>query len=124
MMLKMMLSAVEILVHELEHFFLVAVDVGTEGLVVVGTQTFDDAVDHGWAEYVVLLEDGTLALKAVGRGLAAVGQLGQILEFVFVLLLVDVYVHVGLLCNLQCVAEFESVAARNCKTCNELVDVS
>ena len=56
----------EVLVDEFKHLFLVAVDVGTEGAVAVRTELLDDAVDHGWTEYVVLLKDGTLLFDAVG----------------------------------------------------------
>ena len=59
---------------ELEHLLLIAVDVGTQGAVTIGAQALDDAVDHGGAEDVVLLEDGTLALEAVGRCFTAIGQ--------------------------------------------------
>lgn len=60
------LSAVEVLVDEFEHLFLVAVDVGTESAVAVRTELLDDAVDHGRAEHVVLFEDSALLLEAVG----------------------------------------------------------
>ena len=51
--------------NQLEHLFLVAVDFGSQSLVVVGTETLDDTVNHGGAEHVVLLEDGTLLFQAI-----------------------------------------------------------
>ena len=67
----------EVAVHELEHLFLVAIDVGTQGAVAIGAQALDDAVNHRGAEHVVLLEHCTLALEAVGRGLTAVGEASE-----------------------------------------------
>ena len=67
----------EVAVHELEHLFLIATYIGTQGAVAIGAQALDDAVDHGGAEDVVLLEHFALLLEAVGRGLTAVGEASQ-----------------------------------------------
>lgn len=61
-----LLSAVEVLLHELQHLLGVALDVAAQCAVVVCAEAADDAVDHCGAEHVVLLEDGALTLKAVG----------------------------------------------------------
>ena len=52
----------EVAMHELEHLLLVATNVGTQGAVAIGAETLDDAVDHGRAEYIVLLEHLALLL--------------------------------------------------------------
>lgn len=113
----------EVAVHELEHLFLVAVDIGTQGAVAIGAETLDDAVDHGGTEDVVLLEHSTLLLEAVGRGLTAVGEASEGVELLGILLLVDVDVHIGLLGNLEGVVELEAIAAGYSETRDELVDV-
>ena len=59
------LSAVEVLVDEFEHLFLVAVDVGTEGAVAVRAEFLDYSVYHCRTEYVVLFEHCALAFEAV-----------------------------------------------------------
>ena len=63
--------------HEFEHLFLVATYIGTQGTVAIGAEALDDAVNHGGAEDIVLLEHGALLLQAVGRSLTAIGQAGQ-----------------------------------------------
>ena len=60
------LSAVEILLHQRQHFLGLAFEIGTECLVLVATQIGQDAVDHARAEHVVCLEHFTLLLEAVG----------------------------------------------------------
>ena len=60
------LSAVEILLHQRQHFLGLAFEIGTERLVLVATQIGQDAVDHARAEHVVCLEHFTLLLEAVG----------------------------------------------------------
>ena len=55
----------EVAVHELEHLFLVAVDVGAQGAVAIRAEALDDAVDHSGAKYIVLLEHLALALQAI-----------------------------------------------------------
>ena len=50
----------EILVDKFKHLLLIAIDIGTQSLVAVRAQTLDDTIYHGRAEYIVLLEDGTL----------------------------------------------------------------
>ena len=67
----------EVAVYELEHLLLVATYVGTQGAVAISAQALDDAIDHGRAEHVVLLEHFALALQAVGRGLTAIGKASQ-----------------------------------------------
>ena len=52
-----LLSAVEILSYEFQHFFLVAVYLTTQGLVVVRTELLDDAVDHSRAEHLMFFKD-------------------------------------------------------------------
>ena len=113
----------EVSMHELEHLLLVATNIGTQSTVTIGAQAFDDAVDHSGAEYVVLLEHGTLLLEAVGRGLTAVGEASEGVELLGILLLMDVDVHVGLLCYLEGIIELEAIAAGHGKASNELVDV-
>ena len=113
----------EVTVDELQHLFLVGTDVGTESAVAIRTKFLDDTVNHGRAEDVVLLERFTLALEAVGRGLTAVGEASEGVEFIGILLLVDVDIHVGLLGYLEGIIEFEAIAASHSKTRDELVDV-
>ena len=60
------LSAVEILLHQRQHFLGLTFEIGTERLVLVATQIGQDAVDHARAEHVVCLEHFTLLLEAVG----------------------------------------------------------
>ena len=60
------LSAVEILLHQRQHFLGLAFEIGTECLVLVATQIGQDAVDHARAKHVVCLEHFTLLLEAVG----------------------------------------------------------
>ena len=109
--------------YELEHLLLVAIDVGTQCAVTIGAQALDDAIDHGRAEDVMLLEHGTLLLEAVGRSLTAIGKASQRVELLGILLLVDVDIHVGLLGNLQGIIEFKAIAASYSKACDELVDI-
>ena len=113
----------EVAMHELEHLFLVATNVGTQGAVAIGAEALDDAVDHGGAEDVVLLKHGALALEAVGRGLTTVGEASERVEFIGILLLVDVDIHIGLLGYLEGIIELEAIAASHGKTGDELVDV-
>ena len=60
------LSAVEVLVDEFEHLFLVAVDVGTESAVAVRAEFLDYSVYHCRTEHVVLFKHCALAFEAVG----------------------------------------------------------
>ena len=113
----------EVAMHEFEHLLLVATNVGTQGSVAIGAEAFDDAIDHGGAEDVVLLKHGALALEAVGRGLTTVGEASERVELRDILLLVDVDIHVGLLGYLEGIIEFEAIAASHGKTRDELVDV-
>ena len=113
----------EVLVDEFEHFFLVVANVNTEGAVGIAAEASDDAVNHGGAEDVVLFEYGTRCFEAVSRCFATVGELGEVLELVFVFLAVDIDIHIGALCQVKRIVEFETVATRYGKTRDELVDV-
>ena len=72
----------------------------------------------------MLLEHGALLLKAVCRCLTAVWKLCKALELIFVLFLVDIYIHISLLCNLECILHLESMAACHCESGDELIYVS
>ena len=103
----------EVAVYEVEHCLLVVGNLLTQRAVAVGAQTTDDAVNHGGAEYMMRLEDGTLLLQAVGRSLATVGQLCQTAQLVGMLLLVDIDIDISCLGHLQCIFHLETVTAGN-----------
>ena len=63
-LLSVVLSAVEISSDQSQHFILLSVDVGTECLVAIRTELVDDAINHSWAEHVMLFENITLLFEA------------------------------------------------------------
>ena len=117
------LPTMEVPSHQRQHFFLIAVDVGTECLVAIRAELLDDAVYHGRAEHVMLFEDVTLLFQASSRSIAAVRKLGQILQLVGIFLLMDVDIHVGAFGNVERIVQLEAIAASHGKTGDELVQV-
>ena len=65
----------EVTIHKLQHLLLIAVNILTQSGVAIRAQTLDDAVNHCWAEYIVLLKNGTLTLQTISRSCTAVWQL-------------------------------------------------
>ena len=72
----------------------------------------------------MLFKDGALFLKTVCRGRTAVRKLGKILQFVLVFLLMDIYIDIGLFCNLQCVLKFKTMTACYSESSYKLIEVS
>ena len=71
------LSAVEVAFYDVEHFFVVALDVFAKSEVVVRTKFVDNAVDHSRAKHIVLFKYFALAFETVGRSSATIGKLIQ-----------------------------------------------
>ena len=93
----------EISTNQRQHFFLIAVDVGTECLVAIRAELLDDAVYHGRAEHVMLFEDVTLFFQTSSRSITAIRKLSQILQLVGIFLLMDVDIHVSFFGNVKCI---------------------
>jgi hypothetical protein len=118
-----MLSAVEVLMYEVEHHLLIVGNIAAQGSIVVALQTLDNSVNHCRAEDIVLLEYCALALKTLGRGCTAIWQTLKAIQTVGILLLVDVYVDVALLGNRKGVIHLKTVSASHSKTRDELIDI-
>ena len=69
----------------------------------------------------MLLKYSALTLQAISRRRTAIGQLSQAFEFILILLLVDIYIYVCLLGNLQRILHLKAVTARNSQASYQLI---
>ena len=106
----MVLPAMEIRLNETGYLLLVVSNVCPQGAVIEGAQLAYDAVNHRCAEHPMLLIYRTLALQAVGRGGARVGQLCQCGKLVGIGSIVDVDIHIVAGGDLQGVLHLKAVA--------------
>ena len=115
------LSAVEVAVNKRKHLLAVVANILAQSAVVKCAQRLQDAVNHSGTKDTARLEDMALTLKAVCRCCAAIGKLCEVVELRCVLLLVDIYVDVCLLGNLEGILQLEAVAARHNEARDKLV---
>ena len=52
--------------YQCHHLLLVVTGISTQCTVVIRTQTTQNTVYHGRAEYLMLFKDGTLSFQAIG----------------------------------------------------------
>ena len=107
------LSAVKETLDEGGDFARFVGQVGTEGAIAVGAEFVERAVDGGGRKDAVRLEDVAALLETIGRGGAAVGQLGEALHEGGLIGGVDVDIDVGGACHFEGIGHFKAVASRH-----------
>ena len=117
------LSAVKETLDEGGNFARFVGEVGTEGAVAVGAELVERAVDGGGRKDAVRLEDVAALLETIGRGGAAVGQLGKALHKFGLIGGVDVDIDVGGACHFEGIGHFKAVASRHANAGQQLIDV-
>ena len=118
-----LLSAVEVCLHEFLDGLRVVLDVATQSAVIERTELLDDTINHSLAEHTFFLVHGTLTLKTLGRSPATVRQLCQLFQFTGICRVVYIQINVCVVCHLESIVQLETMTTCHAQTCDKLIQV-